>query len=124
MASRTSASAGGALLAVLAAGGGASTADAAVPAAPGTVDLQGQVVDGKGGPVAQLVVYAVERGSQQIAAATRSDSDGLFQLTLPSRVHDFGVMSGRWLMGGLERNGTKAIKLVVYPAFPDTDVNQ
>jgi hypothetical protein len=85
------------------------------------VDLLGQVVDAKGRPVSELVVFAVEKGTVRIVGATRPDPDGLFQMRLSSRVHDFGVLSSRWLIGGFQAESPRSIKVTVYPAFPDTD---
>jgi hypothetical protein len=86
-----------------------------------TVDLHGQVVDAKSRPVSALIVFAVERGSSRIAAAARPSPDGLFLMKLPAKLHDFGVMASRWMIGGYERATPTAIKLVVYSAFPDTE---
>jgi hypothetical protein len=102
------------LLALAARAGGAAADDP-------TTDLRGQVVDAQGRPVTELVVFAVEHGSSRIMAAARPDADGLFVMKLAPRVHDFGVMSSRWLMGGYERKGPSSIKLVAQPAFPDID---
>jgi hypothetical protein len=113
------------LLALMASGPAANRRAGAAPAAAqpagSTVDLRGQVVDGQGRAASQLLVFAVERGSSRIVAGARPDPDGLFVMKLPARLHDFGIMSSRWLLGGFERSGPAAIKLVVYQAFPDTD---
>jgi hypothetical protein len=65
-----------------------------------SVELQGHVTDAGGRPVSEVLVYAVERGASRILAAARPDPDGLFQLKLAPRVHDFGIMSSRWMIGG------------------------
>jgi hypothetical protein len=114
-----------AALALLAAAGGAAraTPDAAATAGETTVDLRGQIADDRGRPVSEVLVFAVERGSTRIVAATRPDPDGLFVMKLAPRVHDFGIMSSRWLMGGFDRSGPSTIKLVAYAAFPDADAH-
>jgi hypothetical protein len=86
-----------------------------------TVELHGQVVDAKSRPISTLMVFAVERGSSRIAAAVRPGPDGRFAMKFPPTVHDFGVMASRWMIASYERTTPTAIKLVVYPAFPDTD---
>src|SRR4051812_2072715 len=116
------------LIVLFLAAAAASSPDAATPAdaaahpdggaAPRpTVNLAGQVVDGKGRAVSEVVAFAVERGSSRIAGAMRPDPDGFFVMKLGATLHDFGILSSRWQLGGVERISPTAVKIVAYPAF-------
>jgi hypothetical protein len=108
-------------MALLVVQAGAEPADASVAPAEAPVAVLGEVVDAKGRPVSELVVFAVERGSSRIVAAARPDPDGLFKMKVSSRLHDFGILSSRWQLGGFQPTSPTTIKVVAYPAFPDTD---
>jgi hypothetical protein len=88
------------------------------------VDLRGEVVDGRGRPASEMLVFAVERGSPRIVAAARPDPDGLFVMKLAARVHDFGLLSSHWLISGYQATSPTSIKLVVYEAFPETTAKE
>jgi hypothetical protein len=86
-----------------------------------TVDYNGLLTSGRGRPVSQALVFAIRRGSPRIVAAVRPDVDGLFQMKLPPGAHDFGIISSRWLLGGLQSKGRTTLTLTVNPAFPETE---
>lgn len=110
-------------LTLLSLDGGAATADAGLPSDAGApepmVELRGHVVDERGQPVSELVVFSVERGSPLVVAAVRPNPDGLFLMKLSLRVHDFGILSSRWLIDTFERRSPLDIKILVHAAFPD-----
>ena len=83
--------------------------------------VTGTVVLSDGKPVADVAVFAVAKGSAQIRRLVRSAADGSFAMTLPSVVHDFGVMSARWQLVKFVPVSGGQIKLTVVPAFPDVD---
>lgn len=100
-------------------------AQSRAPASPADeVLLTIRVVDHASAPVPRLTVFAVAAGDSAVVARGRTGDDGGVQLRLPPQRCDFGILSPRYLLTGMQQLATGQLRLTVTPAFPDVEPSE